>query len=51
MHAEDVDELVERVRGYHIAFAQIDKGPFAAEAAQTELAGEYWRSLSDRESK
>jgi len=51
VHAEDVDELVEKVRGYHLAFTQIDKGPFAAEAAQTELAGEYWRSLSDREGK
>jgi len=51
MHAEDVNELVEKVRGYHVTFAQIDKGPLAAEAVQTELASEYWRSLSDRESK
>src|SRR5262245_9605815 len=51
VHAEDVDELVERVRGYHLALAQIDKGPFAAEVVQTELAGvllsaaQYGRSL------
>ena len=25
LHAEDVDEFVEKVRGYHLAFAQIDK--------------------------
>jgi len=51
LHADDVDELVERVRGDHLAFAQIDKGPFAAEVVQTELAGvllsaaQYGRSL------
>jgi AraC family transcriptional regulator, ethanolamine operon transcriptional activator len=50
-HAEDVDELVEKVRGYHIDFSQIDKGPFAAELVQAELAGvllsaaQYGRSL------
>src|SRR5215475_14559169 len=51
VHAEDVDQLVEKVRGYHLAFTQIDKGPFAAEIVQTELAGvllsaaQYGRSL------
>jgi len=51
VHAEDVDELVEKVRGYRIAFMQIDKGPFVAELVQTELAGvllsaaQYERSL------
>ncbi|WP_027577979.1 hypothetical protein [Bradyrhizobium sp. Ai1a-2] len=51
VHAEDVDQLVEKVRGYRIAFTQIDKGPFAAELVQTELAGvlltaaQYGRSL------
>src|SRR5215831_13901689 len=51
LHAEDVDEFVEKVRGYRLAFAQIDKGPFVAEAVQTELAGvllsaaKYGRSL------
>ena len=49
VHAEDLDQLVEKVRGYHIA--RIDKGPFATEAVQTELAGvllsaaQYGRSL------
>jgi len=44
-----VVQLVEKVRGYHIA--RIDKGPFATEAVQTELAGvllsaaQYGRSL------
>ena len=51
MHAEDVDDLVEKVRGYHLAYTQIDKGPFAATLVQTELAGvllsavQYGRSL------
>src|SRR5215831_5113596 len=39
LHAEDVDEFVEKVRGYHLAFTQIDKGPFVGELVQTELAG------------
>jgi len=26
MHAEDVYKLVEKVRGYHLGFTQIDKG-------------------------
>ncbi len=44
-----VVQLVEKIRGYHIA--RIDKGPFATEAVQTELAGvllsaaQYGRSL------
>jgi hypothetical protein len=29
MHAEDVDEFVEKIRGYNLEFTQIDKGPFA----------------------
>jgi len=51
LHADDMDEFVEKVRGYRLAFAQIDKGPFVAEAVQTELAGvllsaaKYGRSL------
>src|SRR6516165_8640198 len=39
MHAEDVHEFVEMVRGYLLRFTQIDKGPFVAEAVQTRLAG------------
>jgi hypothetical protein len=35
---EDVDEFVETVRGYHLGFMQIDKGPFVAEAAKAQLA-------------
>src|SRR5262249_5862464 len=39
IHAEDVDEFVEMLRGYRLRFTQIDKGPFVAEAVQTRLAG------------
>jgi hypothetical protein len=51
VHAEDVDDFVEKLRGYHLQLAQIDKGPFAAKIVQTELAGalltaaQYGRSL------
>src|SRR5262249_13975219 len=51
MHAEDVDELTEKVRGYRLAYTQIDKGPFAATLVQAEIAGvllsavQYGRSL------
>jgi AraC family transcriptional regulator, ethanolamine operon transcriptional activator len=37
--AGDVDEFVEMVRGYRLGFMQIEKGPFTAEAVQTQLAG------------
>ena len=37
VHAEDVDDFVEKLRGYHLQLTQIDKGPFAAEVVQTEL--------------
>jgi AraC family transcriptional regulator, ethanolamine operon transcriptional activator len=39
LHAADVDDFVEKLRGYNLQFTQIDKGPFAAEVVQTELAG------------
>jgi AraC family ethanolamine operon transcriptional activator len=51
VHAEDVDDFVERLRGYHLQLTQIDKGPFAAKIVQAELAGalltaaQYSRSL------
>lgn len=51
IRAEDLDEFVEWMRGYHIRFLQIDKGHFVAEAVQTELSGvllsaaQYGRSL------
>jgi AraC family ethanolamine operon transcriptional activator len=51
VHAEDVDDFVEKLRGYHLQLTQIDKGPFAAKIVQTELAGtlltaaQYGRSL------
>src|SRR5215469_8575290 len=51
LHAEDVDDFVEKLRGYHLQLTQIDKGRFAAEVVQTELAGvlltaaQYTRSL------
>ena len=51
VHAEDVDDFVEKLRGYHLQLSQIDKGPFAAKIVQTELAGalltaaQYSRSL------
>ena len=53
MHAEDVDDFVEMLRGYHLQLTQIDKGRFAAKIVQTELAGvlltaaQYSRSLVD----
>ena len=30
MRADDVDEFAEKLRGYHLNFAQIERGPFAA---------------------
>jgi AraC family ethanolamine operon transcriptional activator len=51
VHAEDVDDFVEKLRGYHLQLTQIDKGPFAAKIVQIELAGvlltaaQYGRSL------
>jgi AraC family ethanolamine operon transcriptional activator len=51
VHAEDVDDFVEKLRGYHLQLTQIDKGRFAAKIVQTELAGvlltaaQYSRSL------
>ena len=51
VHAEDVDDFVEKLRGYRLQLTQIDKGPFAAKIVQTELAGalltaaQYSRSL------
>jgi hypothetical protein len=51
VHAEDVDDFVEKLRGYQLQLTQIDKGPFAAKIVQTELAGvlltaaQYGRSL------
>ena len=51
VRAEDVDEFAESARGYRIKFMQIDKGPFVAEAVQTQLSGvlltaaQYGRSL------
>lgn len=37
--AGDVDEFAEMVRGYRLGFMQIEKGPFVAEAVQTQFAG------------
>ena len=37
--AGDIDEFKEMVRGYRLRFMQIEKGPFVAEAVQTQLAG------------
>jgi AraC family ethanolamine operon transcriptional activator len=37
--AGDIDEFAEIVRGYRLGFMQIEKGPFIAEAVQTQLAG------------
>jgi AraC family ethanolamine operon transcriptional activator len=37
--AGDVDEFTEMVRGYRLGFMQIEKGPFVAEAVQTQFAG------------
>jgi AraC family transcriptional regulator, ethanolamine operon transcriptional activator len=37
--AGDVDEFSEMVRGYRLGFMQIEKGPFVAEAVQTQFAG------------
>jgi AraC family ethanolamine operon transcriptional activator len=37
--AGDIDEFTEIVRGYRLGFMQIEKGPFIAEAVQTQLAG------------
>jgi AraC family transcriptional regulator, ethanolamine operon transcriptional activator len=51
VHAEDVDDFVEKLCGYRLQLTQIDKGPFAAKIVQTELAGalltaaQYSRSL------
>ena len=51
LRAKDVDEFVESVRGYQIKFMQLDRGPFVAEALQTQLSGvllsaaQYGRSL------
>jgi AraC family transcriptional regulator, ethanolamine operon transcriptional activator len=37
--AGDIDEFTEMVRGYRLGFMQIEKGPFVAEAVQTQFAG------------
>jgi hypothetical protein len=39
VRSTDIDEFVEMVRGYHLRFMQIDKGPFIVEGVQTQLAG------------
>jgi AraC family ethanolamine operon transcriptional activator len=51
VRADDVDQFVEKLRGYHLSLLQIDKGRFVAEAVQTDLAGvilsaaQYGRAL------
>ena len=43
--------IISKIRGYNLEFTQIDKGPFAVEAAQIELGGvllgavQYLRSV------
>src|SRR5262249_10235505 len=37
--AGDVDEFVDSVLGYQIGIMQIDRGPFLAEAVQTQVDG------------
>jgi AraC family ethanolamine operon transcriptional activator len=39
LHAQDIDEFVEMLRGFHLGFMQIDKGTFVAEGVQIQLAG------------
>lgn len=51
MRAEDVDQFVETIRGYHLELMQIDRGPFVAQGVQTQLGevllgtAQYGRAL------
>ena len=39
VRAADIDDFVERLRGYQLEFMQIDRGPFGAESIQTQVGG------------
>jgi AraC-like DNA-binding protein len=49
--AADIDELLEKARGFHLRFMQLDRGPFVAAAMQTQVdqvllsAANFGRSL------